>query len=586
MTRRRMPLVLSLAAVLAAGSLPSTVLAAQAPAADPLDATLEVASGRFAGVLGVAAPGEAPRVFTHAAAGSAPASDGERAYPVASVSKVFTSAAILVLHDQGRVSLDAPVSTYWPELVGKPSAQVTLRQLLAHQSGVPSVMQTGQGLDATLDPANWPTPTTLDAQLGPVLEMPLRFPPGSRYAYNNSGYLMLAKVIERVTGEPWDAAIARLVLAPAGVQALACFCDDLPGVDDVVPMEWTATGTQPAVSVHSTRSSAAGALRITPSGLLRWLQAMADGRVVKPATLAEAWAPGKPTRRSGESMGLGWLVRETPAGKVVLHDGTLPGVVATVAIDPASRRVAMGVVTPTLPLESVSTSEGYVRDRVVALLRNARPDDLPMAGAANAVAVGTYTLPDGRALVVARDGERLQASVQGGGSPLDLRQASRIDSPFARKATATVDALVRDGQAGVLPYLSPKLAAALPAGALDQAMAGWRGQYGEVRAVHVYAVNAAQTVASVRITFALGAVDIGLVHEADGLAGLQMLGESRADLPTTVPAFATADGALWLDGYRHGKDPVTLLPVRRGGQVVGLGVPGAGGAVSVFGRVP
>lgn len=568
-------------------SLLAPVGAAAAVAGTPLDASLEVASGRFAGVLGEAEPGAAPRFFTHHLPGQAPADGGESAYPVASVTKVFTSAAILVLHDQGRVSLDAPVSTYWPALAGKPSAQVTLRQLLAHQSGVPSVMQNGQGLDATLDPATWPLPTTLDEQLAPVLEMPLRFAPGARYAYSNSGYLMLAKVIEQVAGEPWEAAVARLVLAPAGVDAGACFCADAPGAPDAAPAEWSDGGTRSPIAVHPTRSSAAGALRITPSALMRWLQAMADGRIVKPDTLAQAWAPGKPTRRTGESMGLGWLVRESDGRRIVLHDGTLPGVVATVAIEPATRRVAMGVVTPTLPLASVSTSEGYVRDRVVALLGRSRPKDIPAAGAAPAESIaGRYALPDGRALVLARDAGGWHATLVGAGSPLELRQAARLRTPFARRAQATVDALVRHGQAGVAASLSPALAAALPPGALDQALAGWRARFGEVRGVHVFGANPAQTVASVRLTLERGAVDLGLVYDAEGLAGLQMLGESRADLPTRVPVFATADGALWIDGYRSALDPVALVPVTRGGEVIGLGVSGVGGRMPLFGRMP
>lgn len=584
MTMPCLPFAFAVWLTLATG-VPMAAHAADRP--DALDATLEVASGRFVGVLGVASPGGAPRLFSYRLPLAGDDDAIEQAYPVASVSKVFTSAAILVLHDQGRVSLDAPVVTYWPELEGKPAAGVTLRQLLAHQSGVPSVMQTGQGLDATLDPATWPLPTTLDAELAPVLALPLRFTPGTRYAYSNSGYLMLAKVIERVTGEPWDAAIARLVLAPAGVQALACFCADVPGVPDAVPAEWTDTGTQPAVEVHPTRASAAGALRITPSGLLRWLQAMADGRIVAPATLAEAWAPGKPTRRTGETMGLGWLVRETPSGRIVLHDGTLPGVVATAAINPATRRVAMGVVTPTLPLASVSTSEGYVRDRVVALVAGERPQGLPAGGTDSGSALeGAYALPDGRALVVSRDGDAWQVTMRGAGSPLDARQAVRLDTPFARKALSAAEALIRDGHAGVMPYLSPALAAALPEGALDQALGAWRAQHGDVQSVHVYAVNAAQTVASVRMTFARGAVDLGFVHEPDGLAGLQVLGESGAALPPTVRAFTTDGGALWIDGYREGKDAFVLIPVRRGGRVVGLGITGADGRMPVFGRAP
>lgn len=561
---------ISLAIALAIAATPSAPAAATRPDAAPaLELSLEIASGRFAGVLAVARPGESPAYRAHAAEGGSAGRD--RSYPLASVTKVFTSTAVLTLHEQGRLDLDARLDEVLPAWTGKPAAAVNIRQLLGHSSGIPSVMQSGQGLDATLDPATFPLPSTLGEQLAPVMDLPLRFEPGSRYAYNNSGYLILAQVIESVTGKPYAEAIAELVLAPAGIDDQACFCDDLPGIADVAPSEWEGQATRPAVAVHPTRSASAGGLRMTPEALLAWLQDLAAGRILKPETLALAWAPGLPTRRPGETMGLGWLVRQEQGRTLALHDGAVPGATATVAIDTASRTVAAGWLSPTLPLAQLPVSEDYLRERVVALLRDERPDELPLAGAAPpAELAGDYTLPDGRVLRVSSAKGRWSVSVADGGSPLDVARSVRLSSPFVEQALQAGKALVEGGETALAPYLSDALRAQLPPQSLDGFVTSWKVEHGDFRSLHAFATNSAQTSAQLRFQFERGAVDIGFNYAEGKLAGLQLLGGSRPDLPATVSAWPAEQDSLWIDGYRHGLPPVRLYLVREEGTIAGL----------------
>lgn len=561
---------ISLAIALAIAATPSAPAAATRPDAAPaLELSLEIASGRFAGVLAVARPGQSPAYRAHAAEGGSAGRD--RSYPLASVTKVFTSTAVLALHEQGRLDLDARLDEVLPAWTGKPAAAVNIRQLLGHSSGIPSVMQSGQGLDATLDPATFPLPSTLGEQLAPVMDLPLRFEPGSRYAYNNSGYLILAQVIESVTGKPYAEAIAELVLAPAGIDDQACFCDDLPGIADVAPSEWEGQATRPAVAVHPTRSASAGGLRMTPEALLAWLQDLAAGRILKPETLALAWAPGLPTRRPGETMGLGWLVRQEQGRTLALHDGAVPGATATVAIDTASRAVAAGWLSPTLPLAQLPVSEDYLRERVVALLRDERPDELPLAGAAPpAELAGDYTLPDGRVLRVSSAKGRWSVSVADGGSPLDVARSVRLSSPFVEQALQAGKALVEGGETALAPYLSDALRAQLPPQSLDGFVTSWKAEHGDFRSLHAFATNSAQTSAQLRFQFERGAVDIGFNYAEGKLAGLQLLGGSRPDLPATVSAWPAEQDSLWIDGYRHGLPPVRLYLVREEGTIAGL----------------
>jgi CubicO group peptidase (beta-lactamase class C family) len=570
---------------LAVAMTSTSALAAPRKTADPLDVTLEIASGRFSGVLAAGRPGEAAVVRSHVHGTTA--SGWSTAYPLASVTKVFTATAILALHEQGQLDLDAALESLLPHYASLPAAGVTVRQLLAHTSGIPSVMQTGQGLDATLDPATFPLPSSLDEQLAPVRALPLLFEPGSRYAYSNSGYLVLGEILEHVTGHTFDDAILSLALAPAGLVDEACFCVDLPGAPDAAAEEWKGDGIAPAIQVHPSRSLTAGGMKMTPRALMAWTQALAAGRILKPETLAMAWTPGQSTRRKGESMGLGWLVREDSGKKLVLHDGALPGATATVAIDTDTGNVAIGVLSPTLPLEHLSLSEDYLRERVVALAKHQRPNDLPAGPATPAAApIGDYRLPDGRTLTVAPRGEALTVSLSGDTSPLEIRQAVRWTTPLAESAVQAAEALVRKGQDALGPYLADNLKAELPPKALDGFVDGWKAQHGEFQAAHVFAINPSGTSTHLRFQFERGAIDIGFNYSDGKIDGLQLLGESRRELPTTLTAWTTADGSLWMDGYRHASAPVELFPLTKEGRVEGLSLDRDASQPAAFPRVP
>jgi CubicO group peptidase (beta-lactamase class C family) len=146
---------------------------------------------------GVVAPGGATRV------------DPERTpFDLASLTKVLaTASAAMVLVDRGRLGLDDPVARWLPEFRDGARAQVTVRHLLTHRSGLP----VGRDL-AGLSPA---------AARRRVLGAALEAPPGARHAYSDVGPIVLGLVIERVTGEPLDRFVRRTLHGPLGMQATA-----------------------------------------------------------------------------------------------------------------------------------------------------------------------------------------------------------------------------------------------------------------------------------------------------------------------------------------------------------------------------
>jgi CubicO group peptidase (beta-lactamase class C family) len=134
-------------------------------------------------------------------------------FMVGSVSKWITAVAVLRLVDQGKLDLDAPVTSWLPELPAGSSA-VTLRTLLSNTSGIEN------GLNLAMKRDSSPGRMTISATEGALKfgSGPLTFAPGSKFDYSSTNWLIVAGVVERATGEAFTDTVARLVFAPAGAR--------------------------------------------------------------------------------------------------------------------------------------------------------------------------------------------------------------------------------------------------------------------------------------------------------------------------------------------------------------------------------
>src|SRR5450432_3681351 len=127
-------------------------------------------------------------------------------YAIDSISKQFTATALLLLAEQGRLSLDDPIAKWFPEL--RPAAAVTLRQLLTHTSGIRDYWP-----QDFLTP-EMTRPTTTAAIIEEWAQRPLDFTPGTDWQYSNTGYVLAGAVVEKVSGEKLFEFLSRHVFAP------------------------------------------------------------------------------------------------------------------------------------------------------------------------------------------------------------------------------------------------------------------------------------------------------------------------------------------------------------------------------------
>ena len=257
-------------------------------------------------------------------------------FSLASITKQFTAAALLLLAEEGKLKLDEPVSKYVPEL--PQGRRVTLYQLLVQTSGIPDYAEDPAG-SSTKSVAK--TPAEMLAWIS-RLSPPLQFEPGSKWAYSNSNYALLGLIAERVSGEPLSALFQRRLFTPAGLRNTAF---DDPA--DVVPHRARGyrkdakapSGFANADWISPTIPGPAGGLRSTAEDLLRWSDALHGGRILKPASLRRLTRAGLLTNGRTTKFGMpeawqkglnsdyamGFFLTPTAYGRRLSHGGDVDG---------------------------------------------------------------------------------------------------------------------------------------------------------------------------------------------------------------------------------------------------------------------
>lgn len=275
--------------------------------------------GAFSGAALVAANG---RVLLSRGYGLANREEGIPAgaatrFRLASVSKPLTAVAVLRLVAAGKVGLDNSICDY---LEPCPAAwvPVTVAHLLGQSSGIPNYT------DFADFAAVEQLPSTPDQVIARFRDLPLGFAPGTAYQYCNSNYVLLGRIIERVTGQSYPDVLRQELFAPLGMANSGYD----PG--DFGPLGGTRgyAGGALDIPLNTSNLFAAGGLYSTVEDLLRFTQALESGQLLSPELVARMTTPGV------GRYGLGWMIEQRGAYRLVYHPGSMSGAATWLGLYP------------------------------------------------------------------------------------------------------------------------------------------------------------------------------------------------------------------------------------------------------------
>lgn len=296
---------------------------AAAPGADPVDeyVTAQMEKHRLPGVaVAVARDGQVIKASGYGLANveiGVPVT-AETVFQWGSVSKTFTAAAVLLLAQEGRLTIEDRLDAH---LTNLPPAwrPLTLRQLLNHTSGLKNYTDLpGFGKEP------WRTYTP-DELLEPVRQEPLAFEPGTKWAYSNTGYYLLGLVIEKVTGQDWGKLYEDRIFRPLGMRTARKNERSMVVTNRASGYDLRSNLWVNAPFTHPSQPAAAGALIGTVLDLAKWDAALHDDRLLKAPTRELMWTPAVLRDGRTADYGLGWQIGSLLGHRYVAHGGAIPG---------------------------------------------------------------------------------------------------------------------------------------------------------------------------------------------------------------------------------------------------------------------
>jgi len=285
-------------------------------------------------------------------------------FSIGSISKQFAAAAILLLQQEGKLSLDDRVARFIPDVTR--AGEVTIRQLLSHTSGyqdywpqdyVPLFMLDSISAAGILD--RW-------------ARKPLDFDPGTRWQYSNTNYVIAGLIVEKVTGMPFFEFLRSRILGPLGMQSVVNV--DRGRLPQSDPTGYTRYGlgpVRPAPKEGNGWLFAAGELAMTPADLAKWDIAMINQSFLSPAAYRAMETEVLLANGTGTGYGLGVDVGMNGTHRLVSHGGEVSGFTASNMVFPDDRAAVI-----VLTNQDAVSAASMIARRIAAV---ALPDEDPAA---------------------------------------------------------------------------------------------------------------------------------------------------------------------------------------------------------------
>lgn len=253
----------------------------------------------------------------------------ETLFAIGSITKQFTCACVLLLTEDGKLSVHDPVAKYYPDLTR--ANDITLLDLMNHVSGYPDYYPldyVDRRMQKPIDP---------DELLREYAGAKLDFEPGSKYSYSNTGFVLLGRIVEKVSGKPFGEFLSERILKPLGMEHTVYE----PAPDDARLANgytmFALSDPQPVAPEGKGWIGTAGGIFSTPTDLAKWDLALIDGKVLKPESYR--LMTRKRTLNDGRvsDYACGLMIRSQGGREILTHNGAVSGFNAYNTTIPSTR---------------------------------------------------------------------------------------------------------------------------------------------------------------------------------------------------------------------------------------------------------
>lgn len=242
------------------------------------------------------------------------ANDSNTIFQIGSITKQFTSAIILQLAEQKKLSLSDSLTKYIPDYPR--GNEITIEELLTHESGVYNYTN-----DPRLAQGGSARPIPRDSMIARFKYKPLDFTPGQKFGYSNSGYFLLGYIIEKVTRQSYFEVARERIFEPLHMDHSGFDFTHLQSPEKAVGYT-SPESADPAPIVDSTIAFSAGSIYTTVGDLYRWDCGLRAGKIISLESQQQAYTPHL------AKYGYGWMISDVDGKKVVEHGGAITGFIS------------------------------------------------------------------------------------------------------------------------------------------------------------------------------------------------------------------------------------------------------------------
>ena len=326
----------------------------------------------------------------------------ETIYQSGSVGKQFTSAAVMLLVEDGKINLDDRISKY---LDGTPEIwkDITVRHLLTHTSGIKNYGD--KDLNFRLD-------YTDEDLIKVAASFPLDFQPGEKWSYSNTGYVLLGYIIKKAAGKFYGDFLKERVFTPLGMTTARIINEA-----DIIPNR--AAGYRPTKDgiknqgyvSPSLNTTADGSLYLTVLDMAKWDAALYSEKLLKRSSIDQIWTPVKLNSGKSQPYGFGWVITGINNHKLIEHGGAWQGFTTHIA------RYVDDKLTVIVLTNFAGANPGAIAHSIAALYV---PELQPVAKKAVNIDpkifdsyVGQYGVTSQTVFTISREGDKFMAGVTG-----------------------------------------------------------------------------------------------------------------------------------------------------------------------------
>jgi len=491
-------------------------------------------------------------------------------FSIASLTKSLTAVGVMKLVEEGKLTLETPVSTYFPDFMPDNSKDITIQHLLNNSSGMEA------NIGRTDDNGNGLMPEetliTFDELLEKFKDSKLKFEPGTGYDYNNFGYLLLANIIEKVSKQSYADFMEQAVFKPAGMKntSIAFFNSLNQKAQPYLGLGMTEFEKFNA-PFHPSWLVGAADMNSTTVDLLKFMQALDNGILLKSTSVNKIYTATQAIGVNEMLSGLGWVIDHKGDEKWIYNNGLLPGY-ASVMGSLSERNIKVIILSNATSVNPVAdefqgevTFVPEITDKIIALLQNKSIENLPTpkTNIVNSIVDETksYQLDNEHSLVLKNIGNTYLLETVGA-APWSVftyafsRNANEQDAS-SETALFFAKAMSTQNFEGLINYANDQMKGFLGTeeglGQLKGMWANFLQHAGKFISYNIYKIEGDE-VKNVHIRFHFETVDIGIalsINADHKIQGMFMDDSVKTSHINTVQLVQISETEFFINGHQN-----------------------------------